>query len=62
MKLENKKIEIYKNLLLNIPGLKQADYRKLLSHQLLQHGESIGPMIILLEIFCKTLEMLILKK
>ena len=28
MKLENKKIEIYKNLLLNIPGLKQADYIK----------------------------------
>ena len=28
MKLENKKIEIYKNLLINIPGLKQADYIK----------------------------------
>ena len=32
MKPENKKIEIYKNLLLNIPGLKQADYIKTVKH------------------------------
>ena len=62
MALEDKKIEIYKNLLLGISGVTEAKYLKTVESSVTTSWGSIGITITLLETFCKILETPILKK